>query len=104
MMLLGACERKITNANLRVIKPDMTTKEVESILGPPTRIEAAPERVSHEVKTQPVTRYVYEQNGEKVELTFVGDRLGSGSSGHGSSVSRPTVKNDAPAITGSFAK
>ena len=74
----GACERKIAESNLRTVKPDMTTKEVESILGTPNRVKAGPELVSREVKTLPVTRYVYEQNGEKFELTFVGDRLAEG--------------------------
>jgi len=90
--MFGGCERKISDANLKVIRPDMTTKEVESILGAPNRIETAPELVSKEVKTLPVTRYVYIQNGQKVELLFFGDRLGTGS------------KNDTPAITGTFGK
>jgi hypothetical protein len=30
------------------------------------------------VKTLPVTRYVYEQNGRQVVLKFVGDRLATG--------------------------
>ena len=107
MLFLGGCQRKITNANLHVIKPDMTTKEVESILGAPTRVESAPELISHEVKTLPVTRYVYEQNGEKIELLFIGDKLGSGSNVSGSSVSISSgvfKKSTSPAITGTFSK
>jgi len=107
LVLLCGCERKISNANLRVIKADMTTKEVESILGVPTHVEPAPELVSHEVKTLPVTRYVYEQNGEKVELVFVGDRLSSGSSLSGTNaamIKGHVNKNDIPAITGTFSK
>ena len=107
--LLGGCERKISDANLKVIRPDMTTKEVESILGAPTRIETKPDLVSREVKTLPVTRYVYEQNGKKIELTFVGDRLGSGSDVGKSSEATPAdpaalpkKKNEAPAISGSL--
>ena len=73
-----ACERKITPSNLRVLKPDMTTKEVESILGAPSQMRSGPELVSREVKTLPVTRYIYEQGGGKVELVFVGDRLAEG--------------------------
>lgn len=74
----GACERKIAESNIRVLKPEMTTKEVESILGAPNRVKTGPELVSREVVTLPVTRYIYEQNGQKIELTFVGDRLAEG--------------------------
>lgn len=75
---LTACGQRITNANLAHVKSDMSTKEVESILGPPTRTDTPPELKSEEVKTLPVTRYYYEQNGKTVELLFVGDRLASG--------------------------
>lgn len=105
LVLICGCERKISNANLRVIKADMTTKEVESILGAPTRVETAPELVSTQVKTLPVTRYVYEQNGEKVELKFVDGRLSSGDSLSGTNATikkGPVNKNDIPAITGTF--
>jgi hypothetical protein len=70
-----ACEREITPANLKYVKPDMTSKEVESILGAPTRIVTVSEPSSEAVKTLPVVRYVYEQKGKNIELTFVGDRL-----------------------------
>lgn len=75
---LAACSRHITDDNLKQVKPDMNPKEVESILGPPTRVDSPPELKSQEVKTVPVTRYVYEQDGKTVELTFVGERLASG--------------------------
>ena len=103
----SACSPRVTDANLREVNPDMTTKEVESILGAPTRVESAPELISHEVKTLPVTRYVYEQNGEKIELLFIGDKLGSGSNVSGSSVSISSgvfKKSTSPAITGTFSK
>lgn len=74
----SGCGKRITDANLDRVKSDMSTKEVESILGPPTRAESPPELKSQEVKRLTVTRYVYEQNGQTVELTFVGDRLASG--------------------------
>jgi len=73
-----ACQRKIKEANLRVLKPDMTTKEVESILGAPTRIEVGPE-ITRDPQTLLVTRHVYVQNGKKIELRFVGDHLATGS-------------------------
>ena len=75
---LQGCNRQISDVNLNQVKPDMNSKEVESVLGPPTRIESPPELKSQEVKTVPVTKYVYVQGDHTVELTFVGDRLASG--------------------------
>ena len=92
MATLSACERKITDANLHAVKPDMTTKEVESILGAPNKVETVSEPPTEAVKTISVTRYIYVQNGKKIELTFVGDRLGTG------------PKNGTPAITGTLGK
>ena len=73
---VAACSPRVSDANLHEVKPDMTTKEVESILGQPTKVEMPPEPDTTEVvKTLHVTRYVYQQNGKKVILRFVGDRL-----------------------------
>ena len=76
--LAVGCERHIKDANLAAVKADMSTKEVESVLGPPTRVESPAELKPQEVKTMKVTRYIYEQNGKKVELLFVEDHLASG--------------------------
>ncbi len=76
--LLVGCERQIKDVNLSAVKSDMSSKEVESILGPPTRIEVPAELKTQELKTMKVTRYIYEQNGKKVELLFFGDRLATG--------------------------
>ena len=78
MATLSACQRKIHESNLRVLKPDMTTKEVESILGAPNRIESVTE-ITRDPQILLVTRHVYEQNGKKIELRFVGDHLATGS-------------------------
>ena len=77
-LLLASCSQRITDLNLNQVKSDMTTKEVESILGQPTRVESSPELKMREVKTLPVVRYLYVQDGRTVELTFVGDRLATG--------------------------
>jgi hypothetical protein len=70
-LLLSACEAHLTNANLTEVKPGMTIKEVESLLGMPSAF-----RGSHSSDGSPAeTRYTYEQDGRKVELTFVNDRL-----------------------------
>ena len=70
-----SCSPRVTDANLREVKFDMTTKDVESILGQPKKVEASPELKSQEMKTLPVVRYIYEQKGRRVTLTFVGDKL-----------------------------
>lgn len=77
-LTMAACQRQIKDSNLAAVKSDMTTKEVESVLGPPSRVETPTELKSQEVVTMKVTRYVYEQSGKKVELLFVGDRLATG--------------------------
>jgi len=79
LLALAGCRSKITNANLKEVKPEMSTKEVESILGQPTEIKTSPEPESTPTpKTVRVTSYVYQQNGKKVVLKFVGDRLATG--------------------------
>lgn len=77
-VIFSGCGKRITDANLREVKPEMTSKEVESILGPPTRMDMPHELKLQEVKTLQVTRYYYDQAGKTVELTFVGDRLATG--------------------------
>jgi hypothetical protein len=78
LLVLTSCGRRVTDTNLREIKPDMSAKEVESILGPPTRADNPHELTLQRQLTLPVTRYFYDQNGTTVELTFVGDKLASG--------------------------
>jgi hypothetical protein len=75
---LGACSREVANSNLSQVKPDMNFKEVESILGPPTRMETSPAPPQEVVKSVQITHYIYEQHGKTVTLTFVGDRLATG--------------------------
>jgi hypothetical protein len=70
-LFLTACEANLTNANLAEVKTGMTTKEVESLLGMPSNIVVADSSGSAPGQT----RYTYQQNGRKVELTFVNDRL-----------------------------
>lgn len=91
VLLLGlaACARHLTDANLHEVKSEMTTKEVESILGPPNRIEATletPPAATTEAEaasaarssgpsSSSMTRYTYVQGDRTVTLTFAGDRL-----------------------------
>jgi hypothetical protein len=74
-VLLPACHRNLKDANLKCIKMDMSPKEVESILGPPTRQETREMPLQEDVKTLPVQRYIYEQNGKTVVIHFVDGKL-----------------------------
>jgi hypothetical protein len=74
-VLLPACQRHLTDQNLNCVKMDMSPKEVESILGQPTRQEIREMPLQADVKTLPVQRYIYEQNGKTVVIHFVDGKL-----------------------------
>ena len=75
VFMLGCSGRRITKANVDEVTEGMSKKQVESILGPPTRIETGPEPEPVPVKSVAITRYIYEQDGHSVQLEFVGDHL-----------------------------
>jgi len=75
-LLLAACSRNLSDANLRAVKAEMSAKEVESILGQPDQVETTRNEAEEVVTRQlSVTRYLYQQNGRNVELTFIDGRL-----------------------------
>jgi len=74
-LVLPGCKRKLTDANLACVKMDMNPKEVESILGQPTKLVTKEMELQADVKTLPVVRYVYEQNGKTVTIHFVDGKL-----------------------------
>jgi hypothetical protein len=74
-LLLPGCKRKLTDANLSCVKMDMNPKEVESILGQPNESVTKEMELQADVKTLPVLRYVYEQNGKTVTIHFVDGKL-----------------------------
>ncbi len=74
-VLLPACQRHLSDANLNCVKMDMSPKEVESILGQPTRQELHEMPLQADVKMLPVQRYIYEQNGKTVVIHFVDGKL-----------------------------
>ena len=86
-MLLGlcACERRITNANISVINRDfergeqlaggVTTKEVESVLGPPKSVTVKSLSLETQKKEVEIVRYYYEQDGQLLELHFIDNKL-----------------------------
>ena len=75
MLAFTACGKRVTDSNLDCVKPDMSAKEVESILGQPTSIKTHELTLQTQMKTLPAQRYYYEQNGKTVELIFVNDKL-----------------------------
>jgi uncharacterized lipoprotein YehR (DUF1307 family) len=72
---LSACGKRITDANLKQVRPDMSTKEVESILGPPSKSSTHELELETQKARLPATTYIYEQDGKSVQLYFVGDKL-----------------------------
>jgi len=75
LVLLQGCGQHLTDSNLKQVRPEMSPKEVESILGQPARIE----KFQMEVQThKPVldgVRYYYEQDGQTIALHFVDGKL-----------------------------
>jgi hypothetical protein len=84
-LALAACGPRITNANLNEVEKERTSremlgkgispKEVESILGQPSRTEAAKLPLETQKKEVDVVRYYYRQDGEEVALHFVDGKL-----------------------------
>ena len=74
-LVFPGCRRKLTDANLSCVKMDMSPKEVESVLGQPTRSETREMPLQEDVKTLPVLRYVYQQDGKTVTVHFVDGKL-----------------------------
>jgi len=74
-LVFPGCKRKLSDANLSCVKMDMNPKEVESILGPPNQLVSKEMELQADVKTLPVLRYVYEQNGKTVTIHFVDGKL-----------------------------
>jgi len=74
-LIFPGCKRNLKDSNLSCIKMDMSPKEVESVLGQPNQIVSKEMELQADVKTLPVVRYVYEQNGKTVVLHFVDGKL-----------------------------
>ena len=72
---LPGCQRKLSDSNLSCVRMDMSPKEVESILGQPTRQETHEMPLQADVKMLPVQRYIYEQNGKTVVIHFVDGKM-----------------------------
>jgi hypothetical protein len=85
ILVFTACGPRITNDNLEVVEKERTSreqfskgispKEVESILGQPTRSESTKLALETQKKEVDVVRFYYEQDGEQLELHFVDGKL-----------------------------
>ena len=69
---LGACqERRLTKANVDQVTDGMAKKQVESILGVPTRVETKDFAVMRK------TTYFYAQGQDTITITFKEDKVES---------------------------
>ena len=73
--ILTGCHREFGNRNLAQVRPNMTQKEVESILGNPERTEKVELELETQKKTMAITRYFYNHDGQTVVLHFQNGRL-----------------------------
>lgn len=84
-LAFSACGPRITNANLGEVEKERATrealgkgispKEVESILGQPSKMEMTKLPLETQKKEVEVVRYFYVQDGEEVALHFVDGKL-----------------------------
>lgn len=88
---LTACGKRITNANIDAVngafdraenlprieglERGVSPKEVESILGMPNRVETFKMEIQTRKPVVDGTRYIYDQDGQKVVLHFVDNKL-----------------------------
>lgn len=77
---LSACGPRVTNRNIDALNAQidagrtLSIKEVESILGQPTRQETR-HIEQQTVRELPLVRYSYVQDGREVELHFIDGKL-----------------------------
>lgn len=84
LIALVACGPTVTNENIAAVNDQfegleksgktLSIKEVESILGPPSRVETFPIEM-RTVKELPGVRYYYKQGESTVELHFIDNKL-----------------------------
>ena len=77
---LAACGPRVTNRNIDALNAQidsgrtLSIKEVEAILGQPSREETY-QIQQQTVREMPMVRYYYEENGKTVELHFIDNKL-----------------------------
>ena len=85
VLAFGACGPRITNQNVAVVNQQksalekigkgLSPKEVESILGQPTRVEKFEIPLETRKPILDGVRYFYEQGGQTLDLHFVDNKL-----------------------------
>src|ERR1700730_3938020 len=75
VLAIAGCQREFANRNLEQLKPNMSQKEVESILGNPDRTEKVDLELETQKKTMAITRYFYNHKGQTIMLQFQNGRL-----------------------------
>jgi hypothetical protein len=81
---VSACGPKVANRNIDALnklqknaedtKKSVTMKEVEAVLGPPSHTKSF-SIVRQTTEEMPVVVYYYKENGQTIELHFVGNKL-----------------------------
>jgi SmpA / OmlA family len=70
MLLLNGCVgRRITKANVDEVAENMSKKQVESILGPPTELD------NKDFLILKKTTYLYRQGNDTVTIVFKDDKV-----------------------------
>ncbi len=85
LLVITACGPRITNQNIDVVNKrfevteqigkGVSPKEVESVLGQPKRIEGYTLTLETQKKELEGLRYYYEQDGQRIELHFLDNKL-----------------------------
>ena len=91
LALLAGCGQRFSNANLKVINQEwersdqimqaggkddgVTTKEVESVLGPPMKAETSKMALETQKKELELVRYYYQQGDQIIEFHFLDNKL-----------------------------
>lgn len=85
LLAIAGCGPRITNQNVDVVNKrfevaeqigkGVSPKEVESVLGQPKRVEAYTLTLETQKKELEGLRYYYEQDGQRIELHFLDNKL-----------------------------
>ena len=84
ILAFAACGPRVTNRNIDALNAQfdaaekngkgLSVKEVEAVLGQPTKQETY-QIEQQTVRELPMVRYYYEENGQTVELHFIDSKL-----------------------------
>ena len=69
LVIAGCIGRRITKANVDEVAENMSKKQVESILGPPTELD------TKDFVIMKKTTYIYRQGNDTVTIVFKDDKV-----------------------------